>query len=76
MGLGVFLGFAVPQFNVAINAWSAGTISVPLAAGLILMMYDRETAVGRAADRRAAADPATDAPIVNGERGETCQGHP
>jgi len=39
MGLGVALGYAVPQFNVAINAWNAGSISLPLAIGLILMMY-------------------------------------
>ena len=39
MGAGLLLGYAVPQFNAAINAWNAGTISVPLAAGLILMMY-------------------------------------
>jgi ACR3 family arsenite transporter len=39
MGLGVLLGFAMPQFNAAINAWNAGSISVPLAVGLILMMY-------------------------------------
>ncbi|MDP9190354.1 MAG: ACR3 family arsenite efflux transporter [Acidobacteriota bacterium] len=39
MGLGVLLGYAVPQFNAAINAWNVGSISVPLAIGLILMMY-------------------------------------
>jgi arsenite transporter len=39
MGLGVFLGHSFPQFNDAINAWNAGTISLPLAIGLILMMY-------------------------------------
>ena len=39
MGLGVLLGYAVPQFNSAINAWNFGSISVPLAIGLILMMY-------------------------------------
>jgi ACR3 family arsenite transporter len=39
MGLGVLLGYAVPGFNRAINAWNAGTTSVPLAIGLILMMY-------------------------------------
>jgi len=39
MGLGVLLGFAVPGFNRAINTWNVGTISVPLAVGLILMMY-------------------------------------
>ena len=39
MGLGVLLGYGVPGFNRAINAWNAGTTSVPLAIGLILMMY-------------------------------------
>ena len=39
MGLGVLLGYAVPTFNQAINAWNVGTTSVPLAIGLILMMY-------------------------------------
>ncbi|MGH9443345.1 MAG: ACR3 family arsenite efflux transporter [Thermoanaerobaculia bacterium] len=39
MGLGVVLGYAVPGFNRAINAWNVGTTSVPLAIGLILMMY-------------------------------------
>ncbi|HEX9162573.1 MAG TPA: hypothetical protein VF980_12775, partial [Thermoanaerobaculia bacterium] len=39
MAVGVLLGYGVPQFNAAINAWNVGTISLPLAAGLILMMY-------------------------------------
>ena len=39
MGLGVALGYAVPGFNRAVNAWNVGTTSVPLAVGLILMMY-------------------------------------
>jgi ACR3 family arsenite transporter len=39
MGAGVALGHAAPQFNAAINAWNIGTISLPLAVGLILMMY-------------------------------------
>ncbi len=39
MGLGVLLGFAVPGFNRAINAWNVGTTSLPLALGLIVMMY-------------------------------------
>jgi ACR3 family arsenite transporter len=39
MGLGVLLGYGVPGFNRAINVWNAGTTSVPLAVGLILMMY-------------------------------------
>ncbi|HLO66578.1 MAG TPA: ACR3 family arsenite efflux transporter [Holophaga sp.] len=39
MAVGVGLGYAAPGFNRALNAWNAGTTSVPLAAGLILMMY-------------------------------------
>src|SRR5688572_2669128 len=39
MASGVLLGHSVPQFNTAINAWNIGSISVPLAVGLILMMY-------------------------------------
>ncbi|WP_306589798.1 ACR3 family arsenite efflux transporter [Geothrix sp. 21YS21S-4] len=39
MGIGVGLGIAVPGFNRAIQAWNVGSISLPLAAGLILMMY-------------------------------------
>jgi len=39
MGLGVLLGYAAPGFNAALNAWNVGTTSVPLAVGLILMMY-------------------------------------
>jgi ACR3 family arsenite transporter len=39
MALGVALGRLVPGFNHVLNAWNAGTTSLPLAAGLILMMY-------------------------------------
>ena len=39
MGVGLFLGYGVPGFNRAINVWNAGTTSIPLAVGLILMMY-------------------------------------
>jgi ACR3 family arsenite transporter len=39
MGLGVLLGYGVPGFNRAINAGNVGTTSIPLAVGLILMMY-------------------------------------
>ena len=39
MGLGILLGYSVPGFNRAVNAWNIGATSVPLAAGLILMMY-------------------------------------
>ena len=39
MGLGLLLGYAAPGFNTALNAWNVGTTSVPLAIGLIVMMY-------------------------------------
>ena len=39
MGLGVALGVHAPAFNRTINAWNLGTTSLPLAVGLILMMY-------------------------------------
>ncbi len=39
MGLGVLLGFLVPGFTSALNRLSVGTTSVPIAVGLVLMMY-------------------------------------
>ena len=39
MVLGVFLGFAVPSFSATLESMSVGTTSVPIAIGLILMMY-------------------------------------
>ncbi|HEX9083014.1 MAG TPA: arsenical-resistance protein, partial [Holophagaceae bacterium] len=39
MAGGIFLGRFAPGFTRALNAWNVGTTSVPLAAGLILMMY-------------------------------------
>src|SRR5687768_5782806 len=39
MGLGVVLGFVAPGVTVALNRMSVGTTSLPIAAGLILMMY-------------------------------------
>jgi ACR3 family arsenite transporter len=39
MAVGVLLGVWLPGLAGAINAWSVGTTNVPLAAGLILMMY-------------------------------------
>lgn len=39
MGLGVTLGFLAPGFTTALNALSVGTTSIPIAIGLILMMY-------------------------------------
>lgn len=39
MGLGVALGYLVPGFAGALDAMSIGTTSIPIAVGLILMMY-------------------------------------
>ena len=39
MAAGILLGRFAPGFNAALNAWNVGTTSVPLAIGLIVMMY-------------------------------------
>ncbi len=39
MGLGVALGFAAPGFTTALGRMSVGTTSIPIAVGLVLMMY-------------------------------------
>ena len=39
MGVGVAIGFLVPTTPAFINAYSSGTTNIPLAIGLILMMY-------------------------------------
>ena len=39
MAFGVSLGYLVPGFATALDAMSIGTTSIPIAAGLILMMY-------------------------------------
>jgi ACR3 family arsenite transporter len=39
MAMGVFLGYLVPGFAAALDAMSIGTTSIPIAVGLILMMY-------------------------------------
>jgi len=39
MGLGVALGVLGPGFTTALNRMSVGTTSIPIAVGLILMMY-------------------------------------
>ena len=39
MGLGVALGYLVPSFAAALESMSIGTTSIPIAVGLILMMY-------------------------------------
>jgi len=39
MAVGIGLGYLVPGFADALNAMSVGTTSIPIAVGLILMMY-------------------------------------
>jgi arsenite transporter len=39
MGVGVALGFFLPGVNTALDRMSVGTTSIPIAIGLILMMY-------------------------------------
>ncbi len=39
IAIGVGLGFLVPGVTTALNRMSVGTTSIPIAAGLILMMY-------------------------------------
>jgi ACR3 family arsenite transporter len=39
MATGVALGYLVPSFATALDAMSIGTTSIPIAIGLILMMY-------------------------------------
>lgn len=39
MAAGIGLGFVFPGFVDAINSLQAGTTSIPIAIGLILMMY-------------------------------------
>lgn len=39
MGIGVSVGYFIPSFSLAINSISSGTTNIPLAIGLILMMY-------------------------------------
>ncbi len=39
MGIGVAIGYFVPSSSGYINSFSSGTTNIPLAVGLILMMY-------------------------------------
>jgi arsenite transporter len=39
MGIGIAIGYFVPSSGKFINSFSSGTMNIPLAIGLILMMY-------------------------------------
>lgn len=39
MLLGIALGYFIPNINVHINSFNAGTTNIPIAIGLIVMMY-------------------------------------
>ena len=39
MGVGVLIGYVYPEVEDTINSFQTGTINVPIAIGLILMMY-------------------------------------
>ena len=45
MGIGVSIGYFIPSSSGFINSFSSGTTNIPLAIGLILMMYPPFTKV-------------------------------
>lgn len=45
MGLGIFLGYYSPKFTLLVSSLQVGATSIPIAVGLILMMYPPLTRV-------------------------------
>lgn len=45
MALGILSGFVFPSLPKLVNSWSVGTTSIPIAIGLILMLYPPLTKV-------------------------------
>ncbi|MGQ5708934.1 ACR3 family arsenite efflux transporter [Lactobacillus sp. PSON] len=45
MGIGILSGFIFPSLPTIVNSWSVGTTSLPIAIGLILMLYPPLTKV-------------------------------
>ena len=39
MGIGVAIGYFIPESSDFVNSFSTGTTNIPLAIGLILMMF-------------------------------------
>ncbi|GAK97949.1 arsenical-resistance protein Acr3 [Nonlabens tegetincola] len=39
MAIGVGLGYFIPSFPDIVNSFSSGSTNIPIAIGLILMMY-------------------------------------
>lgn len=39
MAVGIFIGYFFPQASTALDSMSIGTVNIPIAVGLILMMY-------------------------------------
>ncbi len=65
MAIGVGLGYFFPNIPTNINAVSIGTTNIPLAIGLILMMYPPLAKV----DYSLCEKPAISTPTMSSRRG-------